>query len=92
MQQLRPVVATSRLSPVAGPPDLRRRRALLQRFSPTDLLVVSAAEGLASVVVCRLGLGDHPAGAERGGVVRRTRAVNRVLLGSPVLRPAYVSL
>lgn len=65
---------------------------LLQRFSPTDLFVVSAVAGAVSIVVCRLGIGDHPAGAARGGVVRRTRSVNRALLGSPVLRPVYLSL
>lgn len=69
----------------------------LQRFSPTHLFVVSAVAGVASVIVCQLGLGDHPAGAARGGVVRggviqRTREVSRALLGSPVLRPVYLSL
>ena len=65
----------------------------LQRFTATDPFVVSAVAGFVAVVVCRLGIGDHPAGAEPdGGVVRHTRAVNRALLGSPVLRPVYVAL
>jgi predicted MFS family arabinose efflux permease len=39
----------------------------------------------------RLGIADHPPRAS-GPAVRRSRAVNRLLLGSPVLRPVYLAL
>ena len=39
----------------------------------------------------RLGLADHPPRAS-GRAVQRSRAVNRLLLGSSVLRPVYLAL
>jgi hypothetical protein len=65
---------------------------LLRCFTATDLFVVSAVAGALSMLVCRFGLGDHPAGAARGHLVHRTRSVNRAFLGSPVLRPVFLSL
>ena len=43
------------------------------------------------LVLVRLGIADHPPRAS-GPAVRRSRAVNRLLLGSPVLRPVYLAL
>jgi MFS family permease len=42
-------------------------------------------------VLLRLGLADHPPRVT-GTVVARSRAANRLLLGSPVLRPVYLAL
>ena len=44
-----------------------------------------------ALVLIRLGLGDHPPRAT-GPAVRRSRAVNRLLLGSSTLRPVYLAL
>jgi MFS family permease len=43
-------------------------------------------------VLVRFGLADHPPRASGTGIVRRTREVNRALLGSRVLRPIYLCL
>lgn len=64
---------------------------LLLRFSATELFLGSALTDLLVVLLCRVGLGDHPPRA-RGRAVRRSRAVNRLLLGSRVLRPVYLAL
>ena len=65
---------------------------LLLHFSTTELFLGSAAALAVAVVTVRLGLRDHPPRAVGGGVVRRTREVNRRLLGSAVLRPVFVTL
>jgi hypothetical protein len=68
-------------------------------LSPRGLFAVAALADLVSLVSVRSGLRDRPArtvrhegAAGRGGVVRRTMAVNRRLLGSPVTRPLYIAL
>jgi hypothetical protein len=64
-------------------------------LSPRGLFAVAALADLVSLVSVRFGLRDRPArgqAAERGGVVRRTAAVNRRLLCSPVTRPLYIAL
>ncbi len=64
---------------------------LLARVSTTALFLGAAiAEVVVAVLVLR-GIRDHPPRAV-GTVVPRSRAVNRLLLGSPVLRPVYVAL
>lgn len=63
---------------------------LLVALSPEGLFLVAAASAAAAAVLLRLGLADRPPRAA-GPVVRRTREVNRRLLGSPVLRPLYLS-
>ena len=65
---------------------------LLVRFTTTQLFLGSAAALLVAVVLLRLGLADHPPRAATESVVRRTREVNRRLLGSRVLRPIYLTL
>lgn len=65
---------------------------LLLHFSTAELFLGSAAALAISVVTVRLGLSDHPPRASGGGVVRRSREVNRRLLASPVLRPVFLTL
>jgi hypothetical protein len=63
---------------------------LLLVLSTSGLFLTAAAcSGLAALLI-RAGLGDHPPRAA-GRIVRRTREVNRTLLGSRVLRPLYLS-
>ena len=62
---------------------------LLVSFTPVDLFAVSAAALLLSAGILRARLADHPPRA-KGPVVARTRAVNRLLLGSPIVRPVLL--
>ncbi len=64
---------------------------LLLALTTSQLLLGAAAASLVGLVLVRLGIGDHPPRAT-GHAVRRSRAVNRLLLGSPVLRPVYLAL
>ncbi|MFI5694684.1 hypothetical protein ACIA58_22715 [Kribbella sp. NPDC051586] len=64
---------------------------LLLHFSPPELFVGSAGTNLLVVLLCRWGLSDRAPRAQ-GRAVRRSQAVNRMLLGSPVLRPVYLAL
>jgi predicted MFS family arabinose efflux permease len=64
-------------------------------LSPRGLFAVAALADLVSLVSVRLGVRDRPAPAAGGtdaSVVRRTLAVNRRLLRSPVTRPLYLAL
>ena len=63
---------------------------LLIALSPEGLFLVAAASSALAALMLRTGLADREARAS-GPVVRRTREVNRVLLGSRVLRPLYLS-
>jgi MFS family permease len=63
---------------------------LLIALSPESLFLVAAASSALAAVLLRTGLSDRSARAA-GPVVRRTREVNRLLLGSRVLRPLYLS-
>ncbi|MDN5796491.1 MAG: hypothetical protein L0H79_12155 [Intrasporangium sp.] len=65
---------------------------LLAVLAPTELFLVSAACSAIAFVVVRLGMTERPATQSGGQVMRRTHAVNRRLLGSPVTRPLYLSL
>ncbi len=65
---------------------------LLLRVTTSDLFLVGAAATAVALVLIRVGLRDHPPRATATGVVRRSREVNRQLLGSPVLRPVYLCL
>jgi MFS family permease len=65
---------------------------LVLLLAPPALFLGSAGLALASLVLVRLGLADHPPRVTGTGVVRRTREVNRALLGSPLLRPVYLCL
>ena len=65
---------------------------LLITFTTTELFLGSAAALLVAVVLLRLGLSDHPPRHAGASLVRRTREVNRALLGSRVIRPLYLTL
>ncbi|WP_202873111.1 MFS transporter [Kribbella capetownensis] len=64
---------------------------LLLHFSPTELFAGSAGTNLLVLLLCRWGLSDRSPRAQ-GKAVRRSRTVNRLLIGSPVLRPVYLAL
>jgi hypothetical protein len=64
---------------------------LLLTFTTSQLFLGAAAACLVALVLVRVGLGDHPPRAT-GPAVRRSRAVNRLLLGSATLRPVYLAL
>lgn len=67
--------------------------ALVLLVEPSGLFIVSAAMAAVSLLLVRFGLADHsPRAIATTGVMRRTREVNRALLGSPVLRPIYLCL
>jgi predicted MFS family arabinose efflux permease len=64
-------------------------------LSPRGLFAVAALADLVSLVSVRFGVRDRPASAAGGtdaSVVRRTLAVNRRLLRSPVTQPLYLAL
>ena len=63
---------------------------LLLALSPEGLFLVAAGCSALAAVLLRTRLSDREARA-RGPVVRRTHQVNRLLLGSRVLRPLYLS-
>jgi hypothetical protein len=63
---------------------------LLLVLSTSGLFLTAAACSALAAVLIRTGVGDHPPRAT-GPVVRRTREVNRTLLGSRVMRPLYLS-
>lgn len=65
---------------------------LLLRFTVTELFLGAAAASLVGLVLVRLGISDHPPRVTGTAVVKRTREVNRRLLGSPVVRPIYLCL
>jgi hypothetical protein len=65
---------------------------LLVAFTARELFAVAAVVDLVLLVTIRLGIGDHPGARSGEGLVRRTRVVNRQLLGSPVTRPLYLCL
>jgi MFS family permease len=64
---------------------------LLLVFSTGELFATAALIGLVTVLLVRLGLADRAPRAS-GRAVSRSRAVNRLLLGSGVLRPVYLAL
>ena len=63
-------------------------------LSARDLFLVAAMADAVCLLNLRLGLADRPARGRSGGgnVVRRTAAVNRVLLGSRTTRALYVAM
>ncbi len=65
---------------------------LLVHFTTTQLFLGSAVALLVAVALLRLGLSDHPPRVAATSVVRRSREVNRALLGSRVIRPIYLTL
>jgi MFS family permease len=65
---------------------------LLVRFSPAGLFLIAAGASAAVVLILRFGIRERPGVASGTGVVKRTREVNRGLLGSPVTRPLYLAM
>jgi MFS family permease len=66
--------------------------ALVLLVEPSGLFIGSAAAAGLSLLLVRFGLADHPARVTGANVVSRTGAINRALLGSPLLRPIYLCL
>ena len=64
---------------------------LLLAFTTSQLFLGAAGACLLTLVLIRLGIGDHAPRAS-GKAVQRSRAVNALLLRSPVLRPVYLAL
>lgn len=64
---------------------------LLLAVRPVDLFLLSGVSALLGAVMARCTLRDYPARAS-GPVGRRTRRVNRQLLGSGAIRPIYVMM
>ena len=65
---------------------------LLVAFGPSRLfLVAAAAAAAAAVVVVRAGIADHPPRVTGQRLIRRSREVNRELLGSARLRPLFLA-
>jgi MFS family permease len=66
---------------------------LLLGWLPTAALFrVAAVAAAAAALIIRLGVRERPGVASGRGLVRRTREVNRALLGSPVTRPLYLAM
>jgi MFS family permease len=64
---------------------------LLLAFTTAELFAGAAAAGFLTVLLVRLGLRDRPARA-LGKAISRSRVVNRLVLGSPIIRPIYLAL
>ena len=64
---------------------------LLLAFDTGQLFAGAAAAGVLTVLLVRFGLEDRAPRAT-GTAVSRSRAVNRLVLGSPVIRPVYLAL
>jgi MFS family permease len=65
--------------------------ALLLVMTTTHLFFLSGTISIIGALIARVGLADHPPRAT-GKVVQRTRAVNRALLSSRVVRPIYLMM
>ncbi len=65
---------------------------LLITFTSTQLFLGAGAALFVAVLLLRLGLSDHPPRQAGASLVRRTREVNRALLGSRVIRPLYLTM
>lgn len=65
---------------------------LLVWFSPSTLFLIAAVAAALTALVIRVGIRERPASQTTANLVRRTRLVNRTLLGSPVIRPLYLAM
>ena len=65
---------------------------LLISFTTTQLFLGAGAALFVAVLLLRLGLSDRPPRQAGASLVRRTREVNRALLGSRVIRPLYLTM
>ncbi len=64
---------------------------LLVALTTSGLFLAAAAAAAAAVLVVYRGVGDHPPRVAGRSMVRRSREVNRALLGSPLLRPVFLA-
>ena len=64
---------------------------LLTSLTTSGLFLVAAGAATVAIGVVRLGIGDHPPRVAGQRLVRRSREVNRLLLGSPLLRPVLLA-
>jgi hypothetical protein len=63
---------------------------LVSLTAPGLFLLAAGAAGVAVLVVF-MGVADHPPRVAAQSLVRRSREVNRALLGSPLLRPVFLA-
>jgi hypothetical protein len=63
---------------------------LVSLTAPGLFLLAAGAAGVAVLVVVT-GVADHPPRVAAQSLVRRSREVNRALLGSPLLRPVFLA-
>jgi hypothetical protein len=64
---------------------------LLVSLTTRGLFFLAAAAAGLAVLVVRKGVADHPPRVAGQSLARRSRAVNRMLLGSPLLRPLFIA-
>ena len=64
---------------------------LLVALTTSGLFLTAAGAAVVAVAVVYLGVGDHPPRVSGHSLVRRSRQVNRELLGSPLLRPVFLA-
>ena len=64
---------------------------LLVSLTTRGLFFLAAAAAGLAVLVVRKGVADHPPRVAGQSLARRSRAVNRMLLGSPRLRPLFIA-
>lgn len=64
---------------------------LLVALTTPGLFLLAAAASGCAVLVVLAGVANHPPRVAGQSLVRRSRAVNRALLGSPLLRPVFIA-
>jgi hypothetical protein len=64
---------------------------LLVALTTSGLFLAAAGAAAAAVAVVYRGIGDHPPRVTGHRMMRRSREVNRALLGSPLLRPVFLA-
>jgi hypothetical protein len=64
---------------------------LLVALTPRGLFLLAAAAAGVAVLVVSRGVADHPPRVVGQSLMRRSRQVNRALLGSPLLRPLFIA-
>jgi hypothetical protein len=64
---------------------------LLVSLTTRGLFFLAAAAAAVAVLVVMRGVADHPPRVAGQSLARRSRAVNRMLLGSPLLRPLFIA-
>jgi len=64
---------------------------LLAALTTSGLFLAAASASVVALAVVYRGVGDHPPRVTGRSMVSRSRAVNRSLLGSPLLRPVFIA-